>query len=152
MNSAYRTNWNPFLFRTNSTTVKKQKRGDNFRKCLMYRFKEEKHKYQPEVLMRAHEIKIYWANPLNRVSLNHHHKNHHHSKKSLNYWIIKFFWLTKLIINQTNVYTAFWIISIKECDHQMIGSLVLGLEQMWGLWLLGIWWLHEKQRFPLEIW
>lgn len=80
----------------------------------MYRIKEEKHKDHPEVLIRAHKTKIYRANPLNTEL----------------FVIIKFFWLTKLIINETNVYTAFWLKSIKECDHQMIGSLVLGLEQM----------------------
>lgn len=80
----------------------------------MYRTKEEKHKYHPEVLIRAHETQIYRANPLNRVL----------------FVTIKFFWLTKLIINKTFVFKAFWLKSVKECDHQMIGSLVLGLEQM----------------------
>lgn len=80
----------------------------------MYRIKEVKHKYHPEVLIRAQKTKIYQVNPLNTVL----------------FVIIKFFWLTKLIINKTNVYTAFWLKSIKECDQQMIGSLVLGLEQM----------------------
>lgn len=101
----------------------------------MYRIKDEKHKLHSEVLIRAHKTQIYQANPLSTVL----------------FVIIKFFWLTKLIINKTNVYTAFRLNSIKECDHQMIGSLVLGLEQMWGLSLLGTWWLQEKQRFPVEI-
>lgn len=84
----------------------------------MYRIKEEKHNYHPKLHIRYHKTKIYRANSLNTVL----------------FVIIKFFQLTKLIIIKTNVYTAFWLKSIKECDHQMIGSLVLGLEQMWGLW------------------
>lgn len=80
----------------------------------MYCIKEEKRTYHPEVLIRAHKTKINLVNPRNTIL----------------FVIIKFFWLTKLIINKTNVYTAFWLKSIKECDHQMIGSLVLGLEQM----------------------